>query len=105
MHRPHDQMHTAQTLLRAQLGGIRQVLDDDRVPRFLDDLRADDHVAEIPRDLSHERGHLGWESNLDAAESYNVCADELAQQVVSTLLTLHLDQSASHRHTVRRPRA
>src|SRR5437867_13443952 len=97
MHRPHDQMHAAQTVLRGQLGGIRQVLDDDGVPRFLDDLRADDHVAEISRDLSHERGHLRWESNLDEAEAPNVRADELAQQVVSTLLPLLLEQSASHR--------
>src|SRR5438552_18474203 len=105
MHRPHDQMHTAQTLLRAQLGGIRQVLDDDRVPRFLDDLRADDHVAEIPRHLSYERGHLGWESNLDETESSNVRADELAQQVVSTLLPLLLEQPGSHRPLFVRPRS
>src|SRR2546422_5829784 len=104
-HRANDQVHAPETLLRAELGGVRQILDDEGVPRFLDDLRSDDHVAELPRDLSHERGHLGRESNLDETESPDVCADQFPQEVVSTLFPLLLEQPASHRHLVGRPRA
>ena len=49
-HRADDEVHPAEALLGVEFRGIRQVLDDEGGPSFLDDFRPDDQMAELPRD-------------------------------------------------------
>src|SRR2546426_922223 len=59
----------------------------------------------FPSEMAPFVRKVARESNLDEAESPDVCADQFPQQVVSTLLPFLLKQSASHRHLVGGPRA
>ena len=95
VHRPHGEVHSTEALFGAQLRGVREILNHDGIPRFLDHLRADDHSAEIPRDSPDEGARLWFETDLDVPKPRDVGANQFPEEMVPSLLPFLLEYTTS----------
>ena len=102
VHRPHRQVHPPQAFLWAELRGVGQVLDHDRIPGFLDDLGTDYHAAEVPRHAADERAGLRLEADLDVSEAGDVRPDELAEEMVASLRPFLFEDPTSRQRLLHR---
>ena len=77
VHRSDGEVHPTEALFGAQLRRVREILDHDGIPRFLDHLGTDHHPAEVPGDPTDEGTRLRLEPNLDVSEPRDVGANQL----------------------------
>src|SRR5205807_3172842 len=105
VHRSDGEVHPTKALFGAQLRRVREILNHDGIPGFLNHLGTDHHSAEVPGDPTDEGTRLRFEPNLDVSEPRDVGADQLPKEVVSAFLPLLLEDSAARERLFSRMRA